>query len=77
MILKGYSKRLIAAGIGLTLVSFVFVFPYVGFTVNKQYANVTGGPISVTGLDPRDPLNLYIFAILFFGVAGLLVRGFI
>ena len=59
------SSGLVAVGIGVILVSFLFVFPYVGFFVNKQYANVTIAPISVTGIDPQDPINLYIFAFCF------------
>jgi len=65
--LKSYRQRLVAVGIGVILVSFLFVFPYVGFFVNKQYAHVTTVSINVTGLDPQDPINLFIFAILFFG----------
>jgi hypothetical protein len=30
----------------------------------------------VTGLDPQDPINLFIFAILFFGGIGLVVKGY-
>jgi hypothetical protein len=74
--LKSYSHGLVAVGTGVILVSFLFVFPYVGFTVNKQYANVTVAPITMTGLDPQNPVNLYIFAVLFFGGVGLLVKGF-
>jgi hypothetical protein len=74
--LKSYSHGLVAIGTGVILVSFLFVFPYVGFTVNKQYANVTVAPIAMTGLDPQNPVNLYIFAVLFFGGVGLLVKGF-
>jgi hypothetical protein len=58
------------------MVSFLFIFPYIGFNVNKQYANVTAIPIAVTGLDPGDPINLIIFAVLFSGGIGLLVKGF-
>jgi hypothetical protein len=75
--LKSYSHGLVAVGTGVILVSFLFVFPYVGFTVNKQYANVTIAPISVTGIDPQNPINLYIFAVLFFGGIGLVVKGFV
>jgi uncharacterized membrane protein YkgB len=75
--LKGYSKGLLAAGVALILVSFLFIFPYVGYNVNRQYAHVTTPIVSVTGLDPRDPMNLVIFAVLFFGGVGLLVKGFI
>lgn len=74
--MKSYSHGLVAVGTGVILVSFLFVFPYVGFTVNKQYANVTVAPITMTGLDPQNPVNLYIFAVLFFGGVGLLVKGF-
>lgn len=59
------------------MVSFLFVFPYVGFNVNKRFANVTGGPMSVTGLHPEDPRNLLIFAVLFLGGAGLIVKAFV
>jgi len=58
------------------MVSFLFIFPYIGFNVNKQYANVTAIPIAVAGLDPGDPINLIIFAVLFSGGIGLLVKGF-
>jgi hypothetical protein len=67
---------LVGAGTGLIMVSFLFVFPYVGYTVNRQYAHVTVAPITMTGLDPQNPVNLYIFAVLFFGGVGLLVKGF-
>jgi hypothetical protein len=75
--LKSYNHGLVAVGTGVILVSFLFVFPYVGFTVNKQYANVTIAPISVTGIDPQNSINLYIFAVLFFGGIGLVVKGFV
>ena len=74
--MKSYRQRLVAVGIGVILVSFLFVFPYVGFFVNKQYAHVTTGSINVTGIDPQDPINLFIFAILFFGGIGLVVKGY-
>jgi hypothetical protein len=73
--LKSYSRGLVAAGLVLIMVSFLFVFPYVGYTVNRQYANVTVAPITMTGLDPQNPVNLYIFVVLFFGGVGLLVKG--
>jgi uncharacterized membrane protein YkgB len=75
--LKGYSKGLLAAGVVLILVSFLIIFPYVGYNVNKQYANVTAPPMSMTGLDPEDTINLYIFVVLFFSGVGLLVKGYI
>ena len=75
--MKGYSKGLLAAGVVLILVSFLIIFPYVGYSVNKQYANVTAPPMSVTGLDPEDTINLYIFVVLFFSGVGLLVKGYI
>jgi uncharacterized membrane protein YkgB len=75
--LKGYSKGLLAAGVVLILVSFLIIFPYVGYNVNKQYANVTAPPMGVTGLDPEDTINLYIFVVLFFSGVGLLVKGYI
>ncbi|MGH9952389.1 MAG: hypothetical protein ACRD5J_12225 [Nitrososphaeraceae archaeon] len=75
--MKGYSKGLLAAGVVLILVSFLIIFPYVGYNVNKQYANVTAPPMSVTGLDPEDTINLYIFVVLFFSGVGLLVKGYI
>lgn len=56
--MKGYSKDLVAARIELTIVSFVFVFPYVGFIVDKHFANITEGPISVSRLAPGNPINL-------------------
>lgn len=73
--MKSYSKGLVTAGLVLIMVSFLFIFPYVGYTVNKQYANVTAPPMSVTGLDPEDTINLYIFVVLFCGGVGILVRG--
>ncbi|MGH9912327.1 MAG: hypothetical protein ACRD4W_07785 [Nitrososphaeraceae archaeon] len=75
--MKGYSKGLLAVGVVLILVSFLIIFPYVGYNVNKQYANVTTPPMSVTGLDPEDTINLYIFIVLFFSGVGLLVKGYI
>ena len=75
--LKGYSRVLTAAGLVLIMVSFLFIFPYVGYNVNRQYANVTVAPITMTGLDPQNPINLYIFAVLFFGGIGLVVKGFV
>jgi hypothetical protein len=74
--LKRYSRGLVAAGLVLIMASFLFVFPYVGYTVNRQYVHVTVAPIAMTGLDPQNPVNLYIFAVLFFGGVGLLVKGF-
>jgi len=76
-VLKGYSRGLTAAGLVLIMVSFLFIFPYVGYNVNRQYANVTVAPITMTGLDAQNPINLYIFAVLFFGGIGLVVKGFV
>jgi len=59
------------------LASFLFIFPYIGYHVNKQYAHVTAPLVSVTGLDPKDIINLLVFVILFFGGVGLLIKGFI
>ena len=58
--MKGYRRGYVAIGLILITISFVFVFSYVGFIVNKEYANVTGNPINVTGLDPQNPINLLI-----------------
>jgi hypothetical protein len=64
------------AGIGSILTSFVFVFPYIGFIVNRQIEHVTASSINLTGLSPQDPINLFIFAVLFFSGIGLIVKGF-
>ena len=69
-------KVLVAVGIVLILASFLFVFPYVGFILNKRYAHVTVDSINMTGLNPEDPRNLLIFAVLLFGGAGLHCEGF-
>jgi hypothetical protein len=76
-VLKGYSKGLLTAGVVLILASFLFIFPYIGYNVNKQYAHVTTPLVSVTGLDPKDIMNLLVFVVLFFGGVGLLIKGFI
>ena len=73
--MKGYQKGYVAIGLILITISFVFVFSYVGFIVNKEYANVTGNPINVTGLDPQNPINLLIFGILVCIGTSLLVKG--
>ena len=75
--LEEYRKGYVAAGIALTLISLLFLFPYIASSVNKLYANVTESPINVTGLDPHDTLRLFIFAILSFSGMGLLVKGFV
>ncbi len=76
--MKNYGfKILIAVGIVLILLSFLFAFPYVGFTLNKKYADITIDSINVTGLDPEDPRNLLIFAGLSLGGAGLIARAFV
>lgn len=71
----GYHRVFVAVGIGLTITSFVFLFPYIGVTTNRHFANLTGGTISVTGLDPENPINLFIFAVLVGIGTGLLVKG--
>ena len=69
---------LIGVGIRIkSLTSFLFVFPYIGFIVNRQFEHVTASPINLTGLSPQDPINLFIFAVLFFSRIGLIVKGFI
>ena len=73
--MKGYQKGYVAIGLILITISFVFVFSYVGFIVNKEYANVTENPIDVTGLDPQNPINLLIFGILVCIGTSLLVKG--
>jgi hypothetical protein len=70
-------KVLVAVGIVLILTSFLFVFPYVGFILNKRYAHVTVDSISMTGLNPEDPRNLLIFAVLSLGGAGLIAKAFV
>ncbi|HEX7179983.1 MAG TPA: hypothetical protein VF220_09680 [Nitrososphaeraceae archaeon] len=76
--MKNYGfKILIAIGIVLILLSFLFAFPYVGFTLNKKYADITIDSINVTGLDPEDPRNLLIFAGLSLGGAGLIAKAFV
>ena len=75
--MKTYRSGLLAVGVGLIMVLFLFIFPYIGFNTNKQYANVTVVLITMTGLDPQDSKNLYIFAVLFFGGVALIVKGFI
>ena len=76
--MKNYGfKILIAIGIVLILLSFLFAFPYVGFTLNKKYADLTIDSINVTGLDPEDPRNLLIFAGLSLGGAGLIAKAFV
>ena len=56
--MKGYRRGHVAIGLILITISFVFVFSYVGFIVNKEYTNISGNPINVTGLDPQNPINL-------------------
>jgi hypothetical protein len=73
---QGYNRRYVAVGFVLIIVYFLFAFPFVGHALNKQYANVTSGPVDVTGLSPQDPLSLLVFAILFIGGTGLLIKGF-
>jgi hypothetical protein len=75
--LKSYNKGLVAVGIGLILVSFLFVFPYVGSILNKPFEGVPVSPINITGIAPQDPRNLFFFAILSLSGAGLLVKTFI
>ena len=76
--MKNYGfKILIAVGIVLILLSFLFAFPYVGFTLNKKYADITIDSINVTGLNPEDPRNLLIFAGLSLGGAGLIAKAFV
>ena len=41
--MKGYRRGYVAIGLILITISFVFVFSYVGFIVNKEYANVSNG----------------------------------
>jgi len=65
---------LLASGVGLTIISFLFIFPYFGFYAYKQFENMTVELIGVTGL--QNPLNLFVFAIMFIGGLGLLVKGF-
>ena len=75
--MKSYHKGLVAIGLVLITVSFVFVFSYIGFIVNTQYAHLAfESPINVAGLDPQDPLNLLIFAVLACVGTSVLVKGF-
>jgi hypothetical protein len=65
---------LFASGIGLTIISFLFIFPYLGLYAIEQFENITITPMELTGLE--NPLNLFVFAVLFIGGLGLLVKGF-
>ena len=49
---------LLASGVGLTIISFLFISPYFGFYAYKQFENMTVEPIGVYGL--QNPLNLYV-----------------
>lgn len=62
------------SGIGLTIISFLFIFPYLDFYAYKAFENITVMPIGLTGL--QNPLNLFVFAVLFMGGLGLLTKGF-
>ncbi len=61
----------------LTLTSLIFIIPYIASSFNEPNADVTESPINVTGLNPHNPLRLFIFAILFGSGVGLLVKGFV
>lgn len=65
---------LFTSGIGLTIISFVFIFPYLGFYTYEQFENITLIPLELSGL--QNPLNLFVFAVMFIGGIGLLVKGF-
>ena len=58
---KGYRRGHVAIGLILITISFVFVFSYVGFIVNKEYTNISGNPINVTGLDSSKSHQLVNF----------------
>ena len=38
---------------------------------------VTAGPVDISGIDAIDAIRLFIFAVLFFGGVGLLMKGFV
>jgi hypothetical protein len=42
-----------------------------------QHAHVTAGPVDISGIDATDAIRLFIFAVLFFGGVGLLMKGFV
>ena len=71
-----YYRGFLAIGLLLITVSFVFVFSYVGYIINKEYARVTiESPIHLTGLDPQNPVNLFIFAVLISVGTIFVVKG--
>jgi hypothetical protein len=65
---------LFVSGIGLTIISILFILHYLDFYAIKQFENKIVMPIGLTGV--QNPLNLFVFAIVFAGGIGLLVKGF-
>ena len=65
---------LFIAGMGLTIISLIFIFPYFGFYIIEQFENITPMTTEVTGLE--NPLNLFVFAVLFTGGLGLVAKVF-
>jgi hypothetical protein len=52
---------ILASGVVVILASFLFIFPYIGYHVNKQYAHVTAPLVSVTGLDLKEHYKFISF----------------
>jgi hypothetical protein len=75
--MKSDHMVLFASGLGLTIISFLFIFPYVGLYTQKLFENLTTMPMEVPGLHPQNLLYSCVFAVLFVCGLGLLAKGFI
>ena len=42
-----------------------------------NFTEPTAGPVDISGIDAIDATRLFIFAVLFFGGVGLLMKGFV
>jgi hypothetical protein len=71
--LKSDHIVLFISGIGLTIISFLIIFPYFGLYAIEQFENLPMTPHEMTGF--QKSLYLTVFAVMFIGGLGLLAKG--
>jgi hypothetical protein len=72
--MKSEHMILLVSGLGLTIISLVFIFPYLGLYTIERFGNLPIMPHEMTGF--QKSLYLTVFAVMFSGGLGLLTKGF-
>jgi hypothetical protein len=64
---------LLVSGVGLTIISLLIIFPYLGLYAIEQFEWLRTMPHEMTGF--QKSLYLTVFAVMFMGGLGLVAKG--